>query len=194
MYKRQNWYTKRAESGDWMLEQAVHEFNLMYMVAGMHPSSCYAGGRAGIIPGRDTTNYYTAVLQYPDKLKNLVLHYSHGWIEVPGFSKMGGLRTEFVGTKGALDVMGAFVQLREKGADGKNRIEGQGGEGDTQEHLENFFECVRNGTPAKANCGIENGVGASYIGLLIRTSLEKGRPVTLEETLQDTRTVPVPPV
>jgi predicted dehydrogenase len=187
------WYTDRNQSGDWMLEQAVHEFNLMWMVTRANPISCTAVGRSGILPGRTTTDYYTAILQYPDPLKNLVLHYSHGWIEMPGFTKMGGLRTEFVGTKGALDVMGSFVQLREKAAGGEARIAGQGGDGDTREHLENFFECVRNGTPDKANCGVANGAGASIIGLMIRQSLEQKRPVTLEETLADTRTVPVPP-
>ena len=188
------WYTDRNQSGDWMLEQAVHEFNLMWMVTQTNPILCYTAGRSGIIPGRTTTNYYATILQYPDPLKNLVLHYSHGWIEVPGFTKMGGLRTEFIGTKGALDVMGSFAQLREKPKGGDIKIMGQGGDGDTREHLENFFECVRNGAPEKANCGLANGTGASIIGLMIRQSLEMKKPVTLEETLADTRTVPVPPV
>jgi len=187
------WYADRDQSGDWMLEQAVHEFNLMWMVTQTHPNLCYTAGRAGIIPGRNTTNYYTTILQYPDPLKNLIVHYSHGWIEVPDFSK-GGLRAEFIGRNGGLDVMGAFVQLREKPADGRLRIAGRGGEGDTRDHLVNFFESVRAGAPDRANCGIANGIGASYIGLMIRQSLELKRPVTLEETLADTRKPPVPPV
>jgi len=170
-----------------MLEQAVHEFNLMWMVTQTHPIKAYTVGRSGIIPGRDTTNYYTTILEYPDKLKNFVMRYSHGWIEVDGFNR-GGLRTEVVGRDGALDVMGAFAVLRK----GKKRISGEGPEGETREHFENFFDCVRNGTPEKANCGVANGTGGSIIGLLIRTSLEQGRPVTLEETLADPRKPPVP--
>ncbi|MCX8037637.1 MAG: Gfo/Idh/MocA family oxidoreductase [Candidatus Sumerlaeia bacterium] len=188
-----NWYTRRAESGDWMLEQAVHEFNLMWMVTQAHPKTCVAVGRSGIIPGRDTTNYYTAILEYEGPLKNLVLHYSHGWIEVPGFKK-NTFEAEFVGTRGAVDIMAATATLREKDASGKTQVAGEGGEGDTAEHFANFFECVRNGTPEKAYCGIANGVGATMIGLIIRTSLEQKRPVTLDEALADTRTVPVPPV
>lgn len=181
------WYAKKELSGDWMLEQAVHEFNLMWMVVQTHPVKCYTVGRSGIIPGRDTTNYYTTILEYPENLKNLVMHYSHGWIEVPGFDR-GGLRTEFVGTKGGLDVMGAYAMLRE----GRKKISGEGPGGDTRDHFVNFFESVRAGTPETANCGIQNGTGGSIIGLLIRTSLEKGRPVTLEETMADTRRPPVP--
>ncbi|KPL08979.1 hypothetical protein AMJ85_07415 [candidate division BRC1 bacterium SM23_51] len=187
------WYADRKLSGDWMLEQAVHEFNLMWMVTQTHPVKCYTVGRSGIIPDRDTTNYYTTILEYPDNLKNLIMRYSHGWIEVSGFSR-GGFMSHFVGRKGALDVMGAYVQLREKREDGTMRVEGEGEKGDTPAHLANFFDAVRAGAPDKINCGIANGTGASYIGLLIRQSLEQGRPVTLEETLQDTRKPPVPPV
>jgi myo-inositol 2-dehydrogenase/D-chiro-inositol 1-dehydrogenase len=186
------WYADRERSGDWMLEQAVHEFNLIWWVTQAHPVSCYASGRSGIIPGRNTTNYYHAVLQYPESLKNLVVHYGHGWIQVSGFPG-GGIQTDFIGTKGALNVMDAYVQLRERPAGGSDRINGEGPEGDTREHMMNFFECVRAGNPAKANCGIANGTAGSIIGLLIRQSLEEKREVTLEETLRDTRKPPVPP-
>jgi len=182
-----SWYRDRNLSGDWMLEQAVHEFNLMWMVTKTHPVSCFTAGRRGIVPGYNTVGYYTTVLQYPESLKNLVVHYTHTWIEVPKFDR-GGFRAQFVGRKGALDVMGAYVRLRR----GAKRIDGKGGAGDTREHLENFFDCVRAGTPEKTHCGIENGTAASYIGLMIRQSLEAGRPVTLEETLKDTRMPPVP--
>jgi predicted dehydrogenase len=181
------WYAEREKSGDWMLEQAVHEFNLMWMVTQTNPVKAYTAGRSGIIPNRDTTNYYTTVLQYPEPLEKLVMHYTHTWIEMPKFSR-GGLQTQFVGTDGGLDVMGAYAVMRK---DGK-KIEGDGKGGDTGEHFVNFFECVRNGTPEKANCGIANGTGASIIGLMIRQSLELGRVVTIDETLADTRKPPVP--
>jgi predicted dehydrogenase len=181
------WYADRNLSGDWMLEQAVHEFNLMWSTIRKNPVTAYAAGHSGIIPNRNTTNYYTAVLKYPG---HLVMHYTHGWIEVPGFSG-GGLRTEFIGVKGAADIMGAYLQLRRAPRGGSARIQGEGG-GDTREHLMNFFDCVRASTPEKTNCGVPNGAGASYIGLMIRQSLELGREVTFEETMSDTRKPPVP--
>ena len=186
------WYADRALSGDWMLEQAVHEFNLIWWVTQAHPVSCFATGRSGIIPGRNTTNYYHAVLQYPEKLNNLVVHYGHGWIHVSGFPGEG-LEADFIGAKGALNVMDAYVQLREAPAGVSARINGEGPRGETREHFLNFFECVRAGTPENANCGIANGTGGSIIGLMIRQSLEEKRVVTLEETLRDPRKPPVPP-
>ncbi len=186
------WYADRTMSGDWMLEQAVHEFNLIWWVTQTHPASCFATGRSGIIPGRNTTNYYHAILQYPEKLNNLVVHYGHGWIHVPDFPGEG-IQTDFIGTKGALNVMEAYVQLREAPAGGSARVQGEGPGGDTRDHFTNFFECVRAGTPEKANCGIANGTAGSIIGLMIRQSLEEKRVVTLEETLNDPRRPPVPP-
>ena len=181
------WYADRAKSGDWMLEQAVHEFNLIWMTLGVHPVAATTVGRAGIIPGRNTTNYYTTILEYPG---NLIVRYSHGWIQVPGFPG-GGMHLYFTGMKGAVDVMGAYAQLREPPAGAPGRINGEGPEGDTREHLANFFDAVRAGDPGKAYCGIENGIGASYIGLMIRTSLEKGAKATFDEMLADGRTPPL---
>jgi len=181
------WYADRAKSGDWMLEQAVHEFNLIWSVVGAHPVRAYTAGRTGVIPGRNTTNYYTTILEYPGKL---ILRYSHGWIAVPDFPT-GGLYINFTGTKGAINVMDAYIQLREKPAAGAARIQAQGG-GDTREHMANFFDCVKAGTPEKTYCGVANGAGASIIGLMIRQSLEEKRPVTFEETLRDGRRPPVP--
>jgi len=186
------WYADRTKSGDWMLEQAVHEFNLIWWVTQTHPVSCFAAGHSGIIPGRNTTNYYHAVLQYPAKLGKLVVHYAHGWVHVPGFPG-GGLQTHFIGSKGALDVMGYYAHLRSKPAGGSARVEGDGAGGDTRDHFLNFFESVRAGAPENANCGVANGTGASIIGLMIRQSIEEKRVVTLEDALSDTRKPPVPP-
>ena len=71
-------------------------------------------------------------------------------------------------------------------------VKGEGAEGETFEHLGNFLQCVREGAPDKVNCGIANGVGSSLIGLMIRQSIEQKHPVSVEETLADTRKPPVP--
>jgi predicted dehydrogenase len=172
------WFNKRELSGDWMLEQAVHEFNLMWWVAKSHPAAAYAIGRRNVIepnnPERNVTDYYTAVLEYPN---GLIVHYSHGWISPPGFT---GMSAHFIGTKGAVDLLGAYIVLREKG----ERISGEGQPGDTLEHLQNFFNAVRVRDTNMVHCGIDNGVAASYVGLLIRLSLDRKRQVTFDELMQ----------
>ncbi len=186
------WFTDRTKSGDWMLEQAVHELNLMWWVTQQHPVKVTAVGRGSVIPGRDTTSFYTALIEYGKPYENLMFHYTHTFIEVPDFGGPGGWNFKIVGSKGGVDLMDATATLREKPANGEITVKGEGGTGDTFEHLGNFFKCVREGTPDKVNSGLANGVGSSIIGLMIRQSIEQKKPVTLEETLADTRKSPVP--
>lgn len=178
------WLDDRRLSGDWMLEQAVHEFNLMWWVTQTHPLAAYTVGRAHVVapdnPKRDVTDFYTTILEYP---AGLIVHYAHGWINPPGFT---GMSTRFIGTKGALDVLGNYLQLRGQ----KEPLKGEGPGGDTREHLRNFFDAVRAGEPKMVYCGIENGVAASYVGLLIRKSLDEKRRVTFEEMLNDPQDLP----
>lgn len=178
------WFDNRLLSGDWMLEQAVHEFNLMWWVTQTHPLSAYTVGRRGVIepdnPKRDVTDFYSTILQYP---KGLVIHYSHGWISPPDFT---GMSAHFIGTKGAIDVLGASLHIRGK----EGRESGRGPGGDTTEHLRNFFDSTRVGKPEMVNCGIENGIAASYLGLLIRRSLYRKRKATFREMVNDPQEVP----
>ncbi len=172
------WFNDRALSGDWMLEQAVHEFNLMYWVTQKHPIACYAVGRVNVVEpqnkARNVHDFYSAILEYEG---GPVIHYTHGWIDPPGFGAMGA---RFVGTLGGLDLMPATIRLR-----GKEPIQGQGAVGDTPEHLRNFFEAVRAKKPEAVNCGFDNGIAASYIGLIIRKALDEKRRVTFEELVKD---------
>jgi len=180
------WFNDRALSGDWMLEQAVHEFNLMWWTIGEHPVSAYTLGRTNVVEPQNTqrnvTDYYATLLEYP---KGLVVHYSHGWISPPGFS---GMNTQFIGTKGGVDVLGPFIQLQGQ----SERRNGEGPGGDTAENLANFLDAVKAKKPEAAYVGLENGVAASYIGLMIRKSLYEKRRVTVEEMVEDN--TPLPPV
>lgn len=178
------WFNKRELSGDWMLEQAVHEFNLMWWVTKSHPVAAYTVGRRNVVepenPERNVTDFYTTVLEYPN---GLIVHYSHGWINPQGYT---GFSARFIGTKGGVDLMDCTIQLRNQ----KEPIRGEGPSGDIREHLQNFFDAVRAGDPNIVYCGIENGTAASYVGLMIRKSLDEKRRVTFEEMLKDDKELP----
>jgi len=178
------WFNKRELSGDWMLEQAVHEFNLLWWVTGKHPIAAYAVGRRNIVepnnPQRNVTDFYTAILEYPG---GFTVHYTHGWISPQGYT---GMSCRVIGTKGGADLLDCTIQLLGQ----QERIRGEGPGGDTKEHLQNFFDAVRAGNPKMVNCGIENGAAASYVGLLIRKSLDEKRRVTFEEMIEDKGEMP----
>lgn len=182
------WFNRRELSGDWMLEQAVHEFNLLWWVTGQHPLAATTYGRQNVVEPdnreRNVTDFYTTILEYP---KGFVVHYTHGWISPPAFT---GMATHIIGTEGAADLLGNYIVLRKTG----ERIYGQGEPGDTRELLRNFFDAVHAGDPKAVYCGIENGAAASYVGLMIRKSLYERRRVTFKEMIQDNKTLPpLPP-
>jgi predicted dehydrogenase len=178
------WFNQRKRSGDWMLEQAVHEFNLLWWVIQEHPVAAYTLGRTNVVepqnPTRDITDFYATLLEYP---KGLIVHYAHGWISPANF---GGMETKFVGTKGGLDVLGAGLMLQGE----SEPRPGQGPGGDTREHLQGFFDAVRAADPRAVFCSVENGLQASYVGLMIRKSLDEKRRVTFEEMLDDPAPMP----
>lgn len=182
------WFKKRALSGDWMVEQAVHEFNLLWWVTQTHPIAAYAVGRRNLVepenPERDVTDFYTAVLEYPN---GLTVHYTHSWINPQGYA---GIATHLIGTKGAADILGCTIQLRGQ----SEPIRGEGQPGDTRELLQNFFDAVREGDPQRVYCGMDNGVAASLVGLLIRKAMDEKRRVTMDELLRDDKEMPpLPP-
>jgi len=182
------WLKKRALSGDWMVEQAVHEFNLLWWVTQTHPIAAYAVGRRNLVepenPERDVTDFYTAVLEYPN---GLTVHYTHSWINPQGYA---GIATHLIGTKGAADILGCTIQLRGQ----SEPIRGEGQPGDTRELLQNFFDAVREGDPQRVYCGMDNGVAASLVGLLIRKAMDEKRRVTMDELLRDDKEMPpLPP-
>jgi hypothetical protein len=73
-------------------------------------------------------------------------------------------------------------------------IRGEGQPGDTRELLQNFFDAVREGDPKRVYCGMDNGVAASLVGLLIRKAMDEKRRVTLDELLRDDKEMPpLPP-
>lgn len=178
------WFNRRELSGDWMLEQAVHEFNLLWWVTQAHPIAAYARGRRNVVEPenkeRNITDYYTAVLEYPN---GFIVHYTHGWISPPGYT---GMSCRIIGTKGGADILDCTMQLRGQ----QQPIRGEGPGGDTREHMQNFFDAVKARDPKTVYAGIENGIAASYVGLMIRKSLDEGRRVTFEEMLQDREELP----
>jgi hypothetical protein len=87
---------------------------------------------------------------------------------------------KFIGSKGAADVMGGKVQLRDKKEPDPvpaKRLN------DTQEAFNVFVKCIKDGTQPLASP--HYGRLASHLGLMLRASIDqKGKLVTYEEMLK----------
>lgn len=172
------WFSHRAESGDWMLEQACHEYNIMCWVAGGPPIQAYGMGREGLYtagePDRDVTDYYAAIIEFPNKF---IVHYAHGWISPEGFT---GMDQKVIGSKGAIDVGGDRISMRDKDAK-VAPIKVEAGD-DTEMSLQAFLDSIRQGKPPVAP--VHNGRNASLTALLVRKAVYERRVVTWKEMLR----------
>ncbi|MBN1347044.1 MAG: Gfo/Idh/MocA family oxidoreductase [Phycisphaerae bacterium] len=172
------WFSHRKTCGDWMLEQACHEFNVVNWITKGHPLKAFAIGRRDIWtskdPGRNVTDFYSAVLEYPN---HVVMNYSHDWHSVGGLC---GMDLKFVGSKGGMDIFGGnFWQRGKKDADPIKAP----GVNDTQEAFNTWVKCIKEGKQPLASP--EYGRLASQLGLMLRKSIdENGKVVTYEEMLK----------
>jgi myo-inositol 2-dehydrogenase/D-chiro-inositol 1-dehydrogenase len=172
------WFSHRKESGDWMLEQACHEFNVMNWLMQDHPLRVFALGRRDIWtegePDRDVTDFYSAVIEYP---RNIIVNYSHDWHSPQGLT---GMDIKAVGMKGSTDIFGGQFAYR----DAKKKPEPIKAPGvdDTQEAINTFVKCVLKGE--KPLPGPHYGRLASHIGLMIRKSVDTKAVVDYDDMLK----------
>ena len=173
------WFSKRAESGDWVIEQACHTWDVLNWVTASHPVRAYALGRADIYnaeePGRDVNDYYAAILEYPGRF---IVIAAHSWV-CPEDGAFTGVYERVVGRKGGCDLGGGRFVYRDKGK--QPRVVGQG-VNDTSESLRSFFESVANGR--RPISGVINGRDATLVGLMIRKAYDERRVVTWEEIVR----------
>jgi len=172
------WFSHRKESGDWMLEQACHEFNVMNWLTGGHPLRAFALGRRDIWvegePGRDVTDFYSAVIEYPN---HVIVNYSHDWHSPAGLT---GMDLKAVGMKGSMDIFGGRFAYRDSKKE-PSPIKAPNID-DTQESINVFVKCVLSGE--KPLAGPHYGRLASHLGLMIRRSIDTQKVVTYEEMLK----------
>lgn len=174
------WFSHRAESGDWVIEQACHTWDVLNWVTGKTPLRAYATARADIYtadePDRDVNDYYSAIIEYPDKFTVSAVH---TWIS-PNDGAFAGVYERVVGRLGGCDLGEGRLIYRDQA---KGRREVGEDVSDTRESLRSFFNSVKQGKPPVS--GVYNGRDAVLVGLLIRKSYDEGRVVTWDELLQD---------
>ncbi len=168
------WFSHRNESGDWMVEQACHAWNIYYLLLGETPVRAFAIGRRDVYakeePGRDVTDFYATVIEW----SNFWLTFVHTWGIPQGFG-WGGMWV--LGTQGACEISSGRLLYKGK----PERRVGRD-VNDTLELLSDFFISVRTGK--KTLSGVENGRFSVLIGLLVRLAVDRRGVATWEELMR----------
>ncbi len=173
------WLGSRERSGDWMVEQAVHVWDLFHWIKGDLPARAHGLGRrdlfADIRPGRDVTDHYSVTLEWADGFHaNLV----HGWA-APADDAFTGASQRVLGTAGGVDFASGWATFRDRSRPRQSLP--PGGRADTEVALRGFLEAVRSPEPLAPPVSLAEARAATWTGLLVRAAVDARRVVELAE-------------
>jgi len=183
----QIWFGRRKMSGDWMLEQACHTWDVFCWAAGAMPLAAAGCGRRDIFkamdPDRDVTDFYFAHLEFP---KGLLVDFEHNWCcpRHDDHWRFNGVFERFVGTKGGIGLSlwppeCSYYPREEEGKPTEIAPPGRGDADATQSAVARFFDSVRTGKPPVS--GVKNGRMATLTGLLVRKAVDENRRVEMKD-------------
>jgi myo-inositol 2-dehydrogenase/D-chiro-inositol 1-dehydrogenase len=180
------WFSFREKSGDWMLEQAVHNWDAITWALGELPVSAFGAGRQDLYkdwdPQRDVSDYYTVTLNYKSGLSYA---WVHSWVAPPDMH-FSATTEELIGPKGGIDLSKGYAAYRgtDLPVDKKSLLLTADTERDsTLPALKSFFECVKSG--GRPQVGVKEGRDATLVGLLVRKAVYERRVVTMDEILRE---------
>ncbi|GAC1472706.1 MAG: hypothetical protein NVSMB9_20270 [Isosphaeraceae bacterium] len=174
------WFGRRERSGDWVIEQAVHNWDVMNWACQGLPVRAVALGRNNLFRAsqseRNVHDYYSGVVEYPN---GVIVNILHSWMS-PG--KFNEEYTRLVGTKGGVDFnSGIFSYRPDLKRDDRVGQEHAGALDSTRLALEAFLDSVRTRKPTV--CRVEHGRDAVLACLLVREALDTKRVATMKELL-----------
>lgn len=179
------WFGQKERSGDWMVEQAVHNWDVMNWANQCLPKRALGLGRAGLYadqqPERNVHDYYSALVEYEN---GVIVNILHSWVS-PGQSghytkAFNDEYTRLIGTRAGVDFNSGIFSYR-KELDKPDRA-GHSHEGDingTLLSVTTFINSVRTRTAPVANA--RHGRDAVLACLLVREAVNRGGVVTLAE-------------
>ena len=170
------WFGQRRRSGDWIVEQAVHNWDVLNWAVNAQPVRAMAMGRNDLFrdrqPDRDVHDYYTGVVEYPG---NVFVNILHSWMAPNKFNEE---YTRLIGTKGGVDFNSGTFSYRPD----LNKPDGKLGGPETNNtllSLKAFVNSVR--TRSEPVCTVEHGRAAVLTCLLVRASVDARAAVTMEQ-------------
>jgi myo-inositol 2-dehydrogenase/D-chiro-inositol 1-dehydrogenase len=170
-----DWFGQRRRSGDWIVEQAVHNWDVMNWAIRARPVRALALGRNDLFrdlqPDRDVHDYYAGLVEYPG---GVFVNIIHSWVAP---NKFNDEYTRLIGTKGGIDFNSGTFSYRpdQKKAD---RPGPSGDINNTLLALQAFMRSVR--TRTEPVCTVENGRDAVLTCLLVRAAVDTQSVATME--------------
>ena len=174
-----NWLGRRTRSGDWMVEQAVHVWDVLLWLKGVPPISALGGGRRDLFaatdPGRDVTDWYSAQIEWADGFR---ASFVQSWIDPPDDAYTGaGL--QILGTDGGLDLGSGVLTPRDRSRPREPIHPGRLPE--TELAVRAFLDAVRAEASPPPPTTLAEAGAATRFGLMVRKAVDERRVVTWDE-------------
>lgn len=178
------WLGRRDRSGDWMVEQAVHVWDVLYWIKGELPARATGWGRRGLFARvdslRDVTDHYAVELEWPDGFR---ASFVQSWI-APADDGFTGSTFRVLGEDGGFDFSTGALTFRDRSLP-RQTIQG-GPQADSRLALEAFLAAARARTPIIPPLTLADARAATLIGLLARKAVDERRVVHLDEVRDQT--------
>jgi predicted dehydrogenase len=173
------WLGRRDRSGDFMVEQAVHVWDVLHWLHGDLPIKASGWGKRGLFarqdPGRDVTDHYAVELEWADGFRASLLQ---SWI-APADDGFTGTSFRVMGEEGGLDFSSGSLTFRDRGRPRQTLHPGP--QNDTRAALLNFLSSVRADKPLAPPISLAEATNATLTGLLVRKAVDERRIVSLDE-------------
>jgi predicted dehydrogenase len=178
------WLGRRERSGDWMVEQAVHVWDVLYWIKGELPARATGWGRRGLFtrtdPRRDVTDHYSVELEWSDGFR---ASFAQTWI-APADDSFTGSTLRVLGEDGGFDFSTGALTLRDRSLS-RQTIHG-GPQADSRLALEAFLAAVRAESRPAPPISLADARAATLIGLLARKAVDEQRVVSIDEVMSVT--------
>jgi predicted dehydrogenase len=177
------WLWTIEQSGDQIVEQSVHELDLINWVMNDHPvRACGLGGQNLIHEpaGANVLDSYGLTFEFPGGRHSIFSMIKYA----PYSNNMGGRIINAYGEKGSVDVqLSGPSTIVWRGEDaGEEKFE-EPGVNFGQHAVDDFFRCVRAGE--RPFCDVETGRDAALTALLGRKAIYEQRVVTWDDLLKE---------
>jgi predicted dehydrogenase len=177
------WLGRRVRSGDFMVEQGVHIWDVLHWLRGEVPVRAEGWGRRGLFAradaGRDVTDHYAVELEWADGFRASFLQ---SWI-APADDRFTGQALRILGEDGGLDLGAGLLSFRDRQRPRQSIYPGP--QNDTRLALLAFLTSIRAEKPLPPPVTLEEARDATLTGLLVRKAVDERRTVAMEEILSD---------
>jgi myo-inositol 2-dehydrogenase / D-chiro-inositol 1-dehydrogenase len=165
--KLRNWFCYKDYSGDFIVEQDCHNFDVLHWFVGLPTRAVGYGGRK-VRTSMDLLDHLSLTFEFPNGIH---VNFEANQMSPPGFGRVG---EEFTGTKGVLlTSRGSMTHIKGAGPDDRETMKSEGDI--TVDAFKAFITRIKDGEVENV---AERSAQSTMIAILGRTALYTNKEVT----------------